>query len=141
MESTKVIKRYQNRKLYDTEASAYVTLDKIAEMVRSGRAIQVVDNRDQRDITEMTLIQVIFEKQREAAERIPISTLSHIIRKGDGSLGAFLAGSAEGNQLEIVRELEEQVKQLGQKLAELEDKYGIALVQETEKPVPREVEA
>ncbi|MFM8313266.1 MAG: polyhydroxyalkanoate synthesis regulator DNA-binding domain-containing protein, partial [Deltaproteobacteria bacterium] len=95
MEKAKIIKRYQNRKLYDTDASCYVTLDEIAEMIQQGEEVTVVDNRNQKDITASTLTQIIFEKQKRSETPVPISTLRHIIQTGDGSFSAFLAKGTE----------------------------------------------
>ena len=120
MEKAKIIKRYQNRKLYDTDASCYVTLDEIAEMIQQGEEVTVVDNRNQKDITAATLTQIIFEKQKKSDNPVPIATLRHIIQQGDGSFSAFLAKSADGNQLDVVRELEASVKDLSGKLDALE---------------------
>lgn len=120
MEKAKIIKRYQNRKLYDTDASCYVTLDEIAEMIQQGEEVTVVDNRNQKDITAATLTQIIFEKQKRSDSPVPISTLRHIIQQGDGSFSSFLAKSADGNQLDVIRELENKVKMLGSKLDALE---------------------
>ena len=76
MEKAKIIKRYQNRKLYDTDASCYVTLDEIAEMIQQGEEVTVVDNRNQKDITAATLTQIIFEKQKRSESPVPISDLA-----------------------------------------------------------------
>ena len=89
MEKAKIIKRYQNRKLYDTDASCYVTLDEIAEMIQQGEEVAVVDNRNQKDITAATLTQIIFEKQKRSETPIPIATLRHIIQQGDGYSAPF----------------------------------------------------
>ncbi len=124
MEKAKIIKRYQNRKLYDTDASCYVTLDEIAEMIQQGEEVAVVDNRNQKDITAMTLTQIIFEKQKKSETPVPITTLRHIIQHGDGSFSSFLAKGADGAQGDIIRGLEGQLKDLSAKLAELEGKYG-----------------
>jgi len=125
MEKAKIIKRYQNRKLYDTDASCYVTLDEIAEMIQQGEEVAVVDNRNQKDITAATLTQIIFEKQKRSESPIPISTLRHIIQQGDGSFSAFLSKSSDGNQLDVIRALEGQVKELGSKLDTLERKANV----------------
>src|SRR3954469_8673344 len=115
MEKAKIIKRYQNRKLYDTDASCYVTLDEIAEMIQQGEEVSVVDNRNQKDITAITLTQIIFEKQKKSESPVPISTLRHIIQQGDGSFSSYLS-KGDSNQLEVIRTLENQVKELAQKL-------------------------
>lgn len=125
MEKAKIIKRYQNRKLYDTDASCYVTLDEIAEMIQQGEQVSVVDNRNQKDITAATLTQIIFEKQKKSDSPIPISTLRHIIQQGDGSFSSFLEKNSDGNQLEVIRTLENQVKDLGTKVESLERKAGV----------------
>lgn len=126
MDKTKIIKRYQNRKLYDTDASCYVTLDEIAEMIQQGEEVCVIDNRNQKDITTSTLTQIIFEKQKKSENQVPMSTLRHIIQQGDGSFSSFLAKASDGNQLEIIRALEVQVKDLSLKLDTLERKTGVA---------------
>jgi len=59
------IKRYNNRKLYDTNQSCYVTLEEIGELVSSGQDIQVIDNSSKTDITAVTLLQVMFDKERK----------------------------------------------------------------------------
>lgn len=122
MEKAKIIKRYQNRKLYDTDASCYVTLDEIAEMIQQGEEVSVVDNRNQKDITASTLTQIIFEKQKRSENPIPIATLRHIIQQGDGSFTSFLSKGGDGNQLDVIRQLEGQVHELNGKIDSLEKK-------------------
>jgi len=126
MEKAKIIKRYQNRKLYDTDASCYVTLDEIAEMIQQGEEVTVVDNRNQKDITASTLTQIIFEKQKRSETPVPIATLRHIIQTGDGSFSAFLAKGTESNQMDVIRQLESQVKELSMKLEGVERKTVVA---------------
>ncbi len=140
MEKTKIIKRYQNRKLYDTDASCYVTLDEIAEMIQQGEEVTVVDNRNQKDITASTLTQIIFEKQKRSESPVPISTLRHIIQQGDGSFSSFLAKNSDGNQMEVIRELESKIKALSSKLEQLEKKAQLSVQPETEEPVTKNVE-
>jgi len=91
----KVIKRYQNRKLYDTHQSCYVTLDEIAEMIMRGEEVAVVDNRSKKDITSSTLTQIIFEKQKRSKVMIPVNTLRDIIQLGGGTFSGFLSKSVE----------------------------------------------
>ena len=64
---TKIIKRYQNRKLYDTQQSCYVTLDDIAKMIRVDEDVMVIDNKTKNDITAATLTQIIFEAEKKAS--------------------------------------------------------------------------
>ncbi len=86
---TKVIKRYTNRKLYDTVESRYVTLDEIAEMVKAGAEVQIVDNRTKEDLTTVTLAQIIFEEEKKTS-RMPLPMLREIIRTGGSKLHAFI---------------------------------------------------
>jgi polyhydroxyalkanoate synthesis repressor PhaR len=88
---TKIIKRYQNRKLYDTQQSCYVTLDDIAKMIRSNEDVMVVDNKTKNDITAATLTQIIFEAEKKASHYAPLFTLREIIQYGNGSISNYLA--------------------------------------------------
>lgn len=139
MEKAKVIKRYQNRKLYDTDASCYVTLDEIAEMIQQGEDVSVVDNRNQKDITAATLTQIIFEKQKKSESPVPISTLRHIIQQGDGSFSSFLSKGAESH-LDVIRQLEARVRELTEKLDGLEKKGGVSVGKEPTMGVTKNVE-
>lgn len=87
---TKVIKRYTNRKLYDTVESRYVTLDEIAEMVKAGAEVQIVDNRTKEDLTSVTMAQIIFEEEKKTS-KMPLPMLRDIIRTGGSRLHAFIA--------------------------------------------------
>lgn len=87
----KIIKRYQNRKLYDTQQSCYVTLDDIAKMIRATEEVMVVDNKTKRDITASTLTQIIFEAEKKSGSYAPLYTLRDIIQHEDGSISGYLA--------------------------------------------------
>ena len=87
----KVIKRYQNRKLYDTQKSRYVTLDDIASMVRTQKNIKVIDNKTKSDITASTLTQIIFEKEKKMGIYAPLSILCKIIQTENGCMSSYLA--------------------------------------------------
>ncbi|MEC9396177.1 MAG: polyhydroxyalkanoate synthesis regulator DNA-binding domain-containing protein [Myxococcota bacterium] len=80
---TKVIKRYANRKLYDTEQSTYVTLDEIEQMVKNGEDIQIIDNSSKDDITHVTLAHIIFEQEKSNKSQLPVSALRGIIQSGE----------------------------------------------------------
>ena len=92
MKEVKIIKRYQNRKLYDTQQSCYVTLDDIAKMIRSSEDVMVIDNKTKNDITAATLTQIIFEAEKKASQYAPLFTLREIIPSG----GTARALSKEG---------------------------------------------
>lgn len=87
----KIIKRYQNRKLYDTQQSCYVTLDDIAKMIRASEEVMVIDNKSKNDITAATLTQIIFEAEKKASQYAPLFTLREIIQNGNGSISNYLA--------------------------------------------------
>jgi polyhydroxyalkanoate synthesis repressor PhaR len=76
----RIIKRYSNRKLYDTRGSSYVTLLQIAEMIREGEDVQIIDNATKEDKTDVTLALIISEELRNKPRAIPIPTLKALIR-------------------------------------------------------------
>lgn len=76
----RVIKRYSNRKLYDTKDSRYVTLLQIADMVRAGEDVQIIDNASKEDKTDVTLALIISEELKARPRGIPLQTLKALIR-------------------------------------------------------------
>lgn len=101
MKEAKIIKRYQNRKLYDTHESSYVTLDEIAKMIKNGEEIQVIDNKTKNDITVATLTQLLYESERKSDAQPSVDLLKEIIRHGDGSFSGFISskiGSTTGDE-------------------------------------------
>lgn len=102
----RVIKRYSNRKLYDTKDSRYVTLLQIAEMVRTGEEVQIIDNNTKEDLTEVTLAQIIYEEQKQKASsrNVPLQTLKDLIHQRtekvlsdlrEGPIGRLIPGSTK----------------------------------------------
>src|SRR5512140_433072 len=85
----KVIKRYTNRKLYDTVESRYVTLDEIAAMIKDGVEVRIVDNRTKEDLTSVTLAQIIFEEEKKK-NQMPLAVLREIIRHPGESISGFI---------------------------------------------------
>jgi polyhydroxyalkanoate synthesis repressor PhaR len=86
----KLIKRYPNRKLYDTESSTYVTLDDIAKMVKSGRELKIIDHKTGNDITDVTLAQIVFEEGKRKKNTLPLSTLKDLIQQRGGQVREFV---------------------------------------------------
>jgi len=78
-----VIKRYSNRKLYDTQESRYVTLEEIEEMIRAGREISVADATTGEDLTSVTLTQIILENERNRRANLPSAFLHQLIKHGE----------------------------------------------------------
>ena len=90
MKEVKIIKRYQNRKLYDTHESSYVTLDEIARMIKGGEDLRVIDNKTKNDITAATLTQLLYESERKSKTQPSVELLKEIIRHGDGSFSGYI---------------------------------------------------
>jgi polyhydroxyalkanoate synthesis repressor PhaR len=79
----RVVKRYANRKLYDTTTSRYVALDDIAAMVRGGEEVEVTDNETGADLTAVTLAQIILEDERRKKNLLSLPLLRQIVQYGD----------------------------------------------------------
>jgi len=101
----RVIKRYSNRKLYDTKGSRYVTLLQIAELVREGEEVQIIDNNTKDDLTEVTLAQIIYEEQKARSRSVPLQTLKELIHTRtekvladlrEGPIGRLIPGVRSG---------------------------------------------
>jgi polyhydroxyalkanoate synthesis repressor PhaR len=113
--SPRLIKRYANRKLYDTHLSRYVTLPQIAELVRSGEDVQIIDNRTKENLTGVTLAQIIYESEKSSEEstRQGAKTLRDMIQLGgekliahfrEGPVGRFIPKAPELPDLRELRE-------------------------------------
>jgi polyhydroxyalkanoate synthesis repressor PhaR len=74
-----IIKKYANRRLYDTESSTYITLERLAQMVRQKREFKVVDAKSGEDITRSVLTQIIMEEESRGAEMLPVNFLRQLI--------------------------------------------------------------
>src|SRR5882672_8329392 len=82
MGEPRVIKRYSNRKLYDTQSSRYVTLEQIADLIREGEDVRIVDNNSKEDLTSITLAQIIFEEEKKQKSFLPLTAMRNIIQQG-----------------------------------------------------------
>jgi polyhydroxyalkanoate synthesis repressor PhaR len=98
----RVIKRYSNRKLYDTRDSRYVTLQQIGEMVRAGEEVQIIDNKTKEDKTEVTLALILSEDLRSEPRSVPLAALRDLIQERggrllsqlrEGPIGRFIPGA------------------------------------------------
>lgn len=85
-----IIKKYANRRLYDTSQSSYVTLEDLCALVKQGVDFKVVDAKSGEDLTRTVLTQIIFEQEAKGYNLLPINFLRHIITFYDDSLGALL---------------------------------------------------
>ena len=86
----RIIKKYQNRKLYDTKESCYITLDEIAKLIKKGEDVTVIDNKSKNDVTSIILTQILVDQEKSQKSILPLSMLKHIIREGRGSLFDFI---------------------------------------------------
>ncbi len=95
MSDHRVIKRYANRKLYDTQHSRYVTLEQISQMVREGDDVKIIDNKSQEDLTSVTLAQIIFEEEKKKRSFLSLQTMRNLIQNGGESINAFVHEAKE----------------------------------------------
>jgi polyhydroxyalkanoate synthesis repressor PhaR len=110
-DSVKVIKRYTNRKLYDTVESRYVTLEEIGEMVKGGAEVRIIDNRTKEDITSVTLTQIIFEEEKREGQ-MPLGVLRRIIQGGGEAVQGFITERVTPQVGKIREEAEARVGRL-----------------------------
>ncbi len=124
---SRIIKRYENRKLYDTESRKYISLEEIASLVRQGVDVKVIENNTEADITAQTLTQVIFEEGKKGRNPLSTEILHEVIRWGntvldDGiqqvrqSLDHLVPGSLNklfgGNRSAEIEDLKKRVETL-----------------------------
>jgi len=107
----KVIKRYTNRKLYDTVESRYVTLDEIAQMIKGGAEVKVLDNRTKEDLTSVTLAQIIFEEEKKRSQ-MPLGVLREIIRHGGEAVAVFYQDKVGNRLSERLEEMKNRTEAL-----------------------------
>ncbi len=109
-----LIKRYSNRKLYDTVAKQYVTLEGIAELIRQGQDIQVIDHASGEDLTAVTLTQIIFEQEKKQSGFLPRSMLAGMIQAGGERLNRLQRNLA--SQLTLLLPVDEEIQRRVQTL-------------------------
>ncbi len=128
----RIIKRYENRKLYDTEASAYVSLAGIGELVREGHTVSVVDNATGEDLTVQTLTQVILEEGRQGRGALSSDLLHGLLRRGSEAIenrvssirhgvDDLVQSSVRRVQTFLARPEPEELRQLRDQLGRLEE--------------------
>ena len=103
-----IIKRYPNRKLYNTQSRQYITLQGVAELICQGEEVQVIDHATREDLSAVTLIQILFELEKKRGGFLPRTILAHLIQaSGDrlGSLQRYLASQVSPVDEEIRRRI------------------------------------
>jgi len=120
-QAKRMIKRYSNRKLYDTKESRYVTLQQIGELVRQGEDVQIIDNKTKEDKTEVTLALILSEDLKNKPSSVPLGTLRHLIQERgerilsqlrDGPIGRFIPneeGEEQGEAQPMATPVEQEI--------------------------------
>jgi polyhydroxyalkanoate synthesis repressor PhaR len=104
-----IIKKYANRRLYDTESSSYITLDHLSQMTRAGREFKVVDAKSGDDITHSVLTQIIVEEENRGTTLLPVSFLRQLISMYGDQMQAMVPHYLEAS-MEAFRRNQEQVR-------------------------------
>lgn len=102
------IKRYPNRKFYDTEEKRYITLERITAQIQQGREIQVIDQATSEDITTIVLTQIIAEQEKKKSGFVPRSVLTGLVQAGGLTIGRMRA--ALTNPLELIRQIDDEIE-------------------------------
>ncbi|HEX9941005.1 MAG TPA: polyhydroxyalkanoate synthesis regulator DNA-binding domain-containing protein [Thermoanaerobaculia bacterium] len=121
----RLIKRYESRKLYDTEESRYVSLDEIANWVRQGQEVKVMDNATNNDVTSQTLTQIILDEGRKGTSFLPSELLHDLVRLGERAVNSGMEQVQQGvdkliDRLGPVRRAREEMSSLRARLEQLE---------------------
>jgi polyhydroxyalkanoate synthesis repressor PhaR len=125
----RLIKRYESRKLYDTEESRYVSLDEISGWIRQGQEVRVMDNATGADVTSQTLTQIILDEGRRGTSFLPSELLHDLVRLGERAMSNGLEQVQHGvdrlvqasiDRLAPVRRAREEMSSLRTRLEQLE---------------------
>jgi polyhydroxyalkanoate synthesis repressor PhaR len=145
-----VIKRYTNRKLYNTSSKQYITLEGVADLIRSGEEVQILDNSNGEDLTALTLTQIIFEQEKKQSGFLPRSVLTGLVQAGGETLGSLRRTLA--SPLDLFRHVNQEIERRLHVLvsrgelnedeaAQLQDKLTRAATEEAaDLPLPSEEE-
>lgn len=101
------IKRYPNRKLYNTEAKQYITLDGVAALIQSGAEVKIVDHATGEDLTAVTLTQIIFEQEKKRAGFLPRAVLTGLVQSGGQTLTSLRRTLA--SPLELLHHVDQEI--------------------------------
>ncbi len=124
-----LIKRYANRKLYDTESKRYITLDGIAEMIRQQQDVKVIDHETGEDITALTQAQIIFEQERKLRSGIPRTVFTNIIQTSSDTISQVWHALIPPEEMKkaVDIEIEKRVQAL-MKTGQMSDDDGVRLL-------------
>jgi polyhydroxyalkanoate synthesis repressor PhaR len=103
-----IIKRYPNRKLYNTSSKQYITLEGIADLIRNGEDVQILDHNTGDDLTALTLTQIIFEQEKKKGGFLPRSVLTGLVQAGGDTLGSLRRTLA--SPLDMFRHVDQEIE-------------------------------
>lgn len=89
MSESVIIKKYNNRRLYDTDSSKYITINQVSEMIKDAKMIKVIDAKTEEDVTAYILTQIVLEEAKSQKALLPVPLLHMLIRYGDNILSEF----------------------------------------------------
>jgi len=133
----RLVKRYSNRKLYDTTESRYVTLDEIARWVRAGEDVKITENENGEDLTAVTFAQIILEGERKKSGLLSLGLMRELIQHGEAALQNIAATVDKG--MEAIRSAPERAGRRVQELARVADRLA-ELQKRVDEVVRRSVE-
>jgi polyhydroxyalkanoate synthesis repressor PhaR len=145
-----IIKRYPNRKLYNTSSKQYITLEGISDLIRAGEDVQILDHTNGEDLTALTLTQIIFEQEKKKSGCLPRSVLTGLIQAGGDTIGSLRRNLV--SPLDMFRHVDQEIErrlgvlvkrgELGEsEAADIESQLKSAATDETgEAPLPSEAE-
>ncbi|MFN8544291.1 MAG: polyhydroxyalkanoate synthesis regulator DNA-binding domain-containing protein [Candidatus Binatia bacterium] len=118
----RLVKRYGNRKLYDTSESRYVTLDEIGRWVKAGEDVKIIENDTGEDLTAVTFAQIILEEERRKSGLLPLRVLRDLIQHGEAALQGIAATVDRG--MEAIRHAPERAGRRVQELTNIQDRLS-----------------
>jgi polyhydroxyalkanoate synthesis repressor PhaR len=118
----RLVKRYGNRKLYDTSESRYVTLEEIGRWVKAGEEVRILENDTGEDLTAVTFAQIILEEERRKSGLLSLRMLREIIQHGEAALQG-LAGTVDRG-MEVIRSAPERAGRRVLELTQVADRLG-----------------
>ena len=136
-----LVKRYPNRKLYDTGRKRYITLEGIAALIKEGQEVQVVDYTTGEDLTTLTLSQIIFEQEKKEGGFLPKTVLAGLVQSGGETLTSLRRALA--SPLDLLYHVDEEIERRMMRLiqtGQIEEEAGLALLDKllAETPPPAE---
>lgn len=119
---TRLVKRYSNRKLYDTSESRYVTLEEISRWVKAGEEVKILENETGEDLTAVTFAQIILEEERKKTGLLSLRLMRDLIQHGEAALATLAARVESG--MEVIRTAPERAGRRLQELTQVSERLA-----------------